>query len=152
MKVPVRGFDLTKTPDTTAGAYSAGDIIGGLMEFAIAQGAGELVLLQELQVMLKTAVTPVLRVIIFDEAPASTTTTDNAAYSLAAADAFKVRAVINLSSYDTHGTPKSTGDSLLTRPIRPKDAAGKVFVLVVTDTGISLGSVLDVQVRLAGLR
>ncbi len=41
------GFDVTVTPTVTSGAYSAGDIMGGLLTFPTGMGNGAAVIVNE---------------------------------------------------------------------------------------------------------
>jgi hypothetical protein len=145
------GFDLVASPTVTNGAYSAGDIMGGLIEFTAGRTVGDVVVLQEVQVAFKAAVQPNLRVVVLTADPTATTKTDNAAYSLAAADAFKVRRTLSLSGYNTHGTPKTVSLGNLAIPIRLGGATDKLYLLVVDDSGVTLTSTSDMQVRIAGV-
>jgi hypothetical protein len=145
------GFDVTVTPTVTAGAYSAGDIVGGLMTFAVAAEEGTNVTLREVQVVIKAAVAPNLTICVFTSDPSATTKTDNAAYSLNAADAFKLRWAYNLgSTYIDHGTPNSVNVGQLLVPIKLAAGSINLYVLLTDGTGVTLTSTSDVQVRLAG--
>lgn len=145
-------FDLSTAPTVTSGAYSAGDIVGGLLSFEVGQSSGDTVLIQEVQVTFKAAVQPALRVILFDADPTNTTKTDNAAYSLNAADAFKVRKTLSLSSYSTHGTPKTVSLGSVALPFKCASGSTSLYVLVVDDTGVTLTSTSDMQVSIKGVR
>lgn len=144
-------FDVVVTPTVTNGAYSAGDIVGGLIEVAAARVANGKVTLQSVQISLKAAVTPSLKVIILSADPTDgpTTTTDNAAYSLNAADVFKVQAVVTGFALTDHGTPNTYEIHSLNR-ILTCDASSKFYALIVDATGITLTSTSDLQIRFTG--
>jgi len=153
----VRGyaFDVLDAPATTNGAYSVGDVIGGYREVDnIARANDELVLITGVQVVFKAAVQPNIRVVIFGVTPVATLA-DNAAYSLSAADVLTVRKSLSSlllgASYTSHGTPKSI--SLTPPPFVAKPIAGtkKIGYYLIDDTGVTLTSTADVQVRFSGL-
>ena len=101
------------------------------------------------QVVCKAAVNPALTLILFNADPDSTTKTDNAAYSLAAADAFKLVAAIPLSSFYDHGTPNSWRSEGLNIVVAP--TARALYGLLIDGTGVTLTSTGDIQVRLRGV-
>lgn len=149
------GFSVAVAPAVTAGAYSAGDIMGGLLEFDLVTAANdEPFILQAVQIALKAAVTPSLLLVLFNADPTGTTKTDNAAYSLAAADVFKVVAslpVNALGGYLTdHGTPNTIRVGNLAIPMMPATGTRKIYGLLVDLTGVTLASTSDLQVRLSG--
>jgi hypothetical protein len=144
------GFDVAVTPTVTSGAYSAGDIMGALMTFTIAP-VGSLVTLQHFTVNIKAAVSPNITAHIFTSDPSSTTKTDNAAYSLNAADIFKRNLSLALgASYTDHGTPNSLDYGAIAKPIQLAADSGALYVLLVDGTGVTLTSTSDVQCRMAG--
>lgn len=149
------GFDEAATPTVTAGAYSAGDIVGGLMTFPVGRVAGGMIILQDVQVVTKSDVSPSLLLVVFSADPTSTTKTDNAAYSLNVADAFKVRAALPLTALGgintDHGTPHTIRVGNLGIPIKLGAGSLNLYALLVDLTGTTLGSTSDVQVRLAGV-
>jgi hypothetical protein len=141
-------FNVAVEPTVTAG----GDIIGGLMDFAnIARAADELVVIMGVQVVSKAAVVPALTLILFNADPGSTTTTDNAAYSLNAADAFKVIASIPIPTIQDHGTPNSWRSENLGIVAAPYTGARNLKGVLVDATGVTLTATSDIQVRLRGV-
>jgi hypothetical protein len=142
------GFDVTVTPTVTNGAYSAGDIMGGLLTFPC--GTNGTLLINEVQVALKAAVTPSLTLVLFTADPAATTQTDNAAYSLNAGDVFKVRAAIPVTTLYDHGTPNTYRSGAINLIATPA-SGDKLYGLLIDGTGVTLTSTSDVQVRLSGV-
>lgn len=143
------GFDYVVAPTVTSGAYSAGDIVGGLLTF----DTGILntsVIVNEVSVMLKAAVTPSLNLVLLTADPSSTTKTDNAAYSLNAADAFKVRKTIPVNTLYDHGTPNEYSSGGINIVVNPT-SGGLLYGLLIDGTGVTLTSTSDVQVRLSGI-
>jgi hypothetical protein len=149
-----RLIDVAVAPTVTAGAYSAGDIMGGLMTFTVAANAGETVIIDSVQITLKAAVAPSLTLVLFNASPSSTTTTDNAAYSLNAADAFKLRCALPINSLGgfmvDHGTPNSFHLGNLELVINPDGDGKDIYGLLIDNTGVTLSSTSDVQVVLQG--
>lgn len=144
-----KSFDVTVTPTVTSGAYSAGDIVGGLIEVVAGRVANGTVTLQSVGIHLKAAVTSTLTVIIFSADPSSTTKTDNAAYSLNVADVFKVRSVVTGFVLTDHGTPNTYGVHSLNR-ILTTDANRKFYALILDGTGFTLTSTSDLQIHFTG--
>jgi hypothetical protein len=144
-----KSFDVAVTPTVTNGAYSAGDIVGGLIEVTAGRVANGTVTLQSVGVHLKSAVTSNLTVILFSADPSATTKTDNAAYSLNAADVFKVRSVVAGFILTDHGTPNTYGAHSLNR-ILTTDASRKFYALILDGTGFTLTSTSDLQIHFTG--
>lgn len=146
------GFDVAVTPTVTAGAYSAGDIMGALMTFAVARANDEPVVITGVQVVCKAAVTPALTLVLLNANPTSTTKTDNSAWSLNAADAFKVIGAVALtSSWTDHGTPNSIRADNLNIVAEPASGTQNIYGILVDGTGVTLTSTSDIQVRLRGV-
>ena len=146
-------FDIKVTPTVTAGAYSAGDIMGGLLTFDTGMAKNKLILLNKVVFMIKAAGTPALTLHLFDADPSSTTKTDNAAYSLNAADAFKL--IDSYAVSDTvvdHGTPNSYRIAYINDVIRPAADTAIFYGLLVDGTGVTLAAVTDLQVRASGFQ
>ncbi|MER9901594.1 hypothetical protein [Mesorhizobium sp. M0130] len=150
----VRGyaFDKVANPTVTAGAYSAGDIVGGLLTFAAARANDELVVITGAQVISKAAVVPAYTLVLLSADPTGTTKTDNAAYSLAAADAFKVIGTVSFgTSWYDHGTPNSIRSDGLNIVAAPDAGTKNIYGLLIDATGATLVSTSDIQVRLRGV-
>lgn len=150
------GFDIVVAPTVTNGAYSAGDIMGALMTFTLTGLANdEPFMLNELQFSFKSAVTPSLLAVILSADPTATTKTDNAVYSLAAADVFKVRAALpvnSLGGYLTdHGTPNTIRLPAINLVMNPVSGTNTFYMLLVDLTGVTLTSTSDLQVRASGM-
>lgn len=145
------GFSIVTQPTVTSGAYSAGDIMGGLLTFTTGMKANRPLIINEVTVMFKSAVTPSLNFVLLTDSPTSTTTTDNAAYSLNTADAFKVRKTIAVSTFYDHGTPNEYSTGAINLIMRPGLDSSNVYGLLIDGTGVTLTSTSDVQVRITGL-
>lgn len=144
-------FDVVVTPTVTSGAYSAGDIMGALMTFVTGIGFNRKLIINEVSVMIKAAVTPSLNAVLFNADPTSTTKTDNAAYSLNAADAFKVRKTVPVTTLYDHGTPNEYSSGAVNIVMRPVDDTGTFYLLLIDGTGVTLTSTSDIQVRVTGI-
>jgi hypothetical protein len=145
-------FDVAVVPTVTNGAYSANDIVGGLLTFAnVARVADEAFVITGLQIVCKAAVLPSYTLMLFNADPSSTTKTDNAAYSLAVADAFKLIAAIPLGiGWTDHGTPNSIRADNLGIVAKPVSGGRDIYGLLVDATGVTLTSTGDLQIRLRG--
>jgi hypothetical protein len=102
--VNVAGFDATVTPTiavSTSPAYTSGDVIGGKITLTSAvQVSGGASLLHAIQLVDRSNQKPTGNIIIFNADPSGSTLTDNAAVSIAAADALKVVSVIPIAASD----------------------------------------------------
>lgn len=155
----VRGhsFDIAVVPTVTAGAYSAGDIVGGLLTFGVAEAPDAPVVITGVVVAVKAAVTSDLKLVLFNADPTATTKTDNAAYSLNAADVFKVIDVIDFANGSPaalatdHGTPNTYSVQGLVLTCRPAAGSQLIYGLLIDGTGWTLTSTSDLQIRLRGL-
>lgn len=142
-------FVVNVQPTVTNGAYSAGDIVGGLLTFQLPSIAK--FLLSGIQVAIKAAVTPSLTLVLFSADPSATTKTDNAAYSLNAADVFKVIGSFPVSTLYDHGTPNIYSNETLAFVVSPETTTGCIYGLLIDATGVTLTSTSDIQVTLRGI-
>lgn len=149
-------FSVAIVPTVTNGAYAPGDIMGGLLTFS---GLGAAIdagfIITGAQVIFKSAVIPnPLMLVLFNADPTSTTKTDNAVYSLNAADAFKVIATIPFQTlgaqHTDHGTPNSIRIDGLNISELPASGTDDLFGLLIDGSGVTLTSTSDVQIRLRG--
>jgi hypothetical protein len=148
---PGHAFDVTVTPTVTNGAYTGGDIVGALLTFAVARANDEKVIIAGIEISSKAAVTPGWTLVLFNADPTSTTKTDNAAYSLNAADAFKVIAAIPVVNIYDHGTPNTWQRDDLNLVAAPASGSQNIYGLLIDSVGVTLTSTGDIQVRLRGL-
>jgi len=146
-------FNTATTPTVTNGAYSAGDIMGGLLSFDICPASGVGVIVQNAVFAFKAAVTPSLQLVLFNANPSATTTTDNAAYSLNVADTGKVIAALPINSIGgylvDHGTPNTI--QLNNIALVAKPASGTtIYGLLIDLTGVTLTSTSDLIINISG--
>ena len=148
------GFDVVDTPTVTNGAYAAGDVMGGYRTVILSRVNDEGILITGVQVVFKAAVQPNIRVILFGTTPASTVA-DNGAYSLSAADSLCVRrslsSLVLAAAYTNHGTPKSISLAPAPFVMMPITGYRTIGYYLVDDSGVTLTSTSDVQVRFSGL-
>ena len=149
------GFDVVANPTVTAGAYSGGDIVGGLLTFYCGDGNNSVVVITGVDVAIKSAITSTLTLVLFNANPSATTQTDNAAYSLAVADVFKVISVISFSAVSAlltdHGTPNTYSVNGISIVAGTERGSNIIYGLLIDGTGFTPTGTSDIQVRLRGL-
>ena len=146
------GFSVAVAPTVTNGAYAAGDIVGALLDFSnCARANDETFIITNVIVALKAAVTSTLSLVLFKADPTSTTKTDNAAYSLNAADAFKVIDHLTGFTLADHGTPNTYSLRNLSLACKPVSGARNIYGLLIDGTGFTLTSTSDLQVTINGV-
>lgn len=148
-----RAFDVAVTPTVTAGAYSGGDIVGDLLTFPVLQIPNNPILISGVLVTCKAAVTPDLRLVLFNGNPTNTTTTDNAAYSLNTGDMDHVLGVVDLSTetWSDHGTPNTINKESIGLIADLAADSVNLYGLLIDDTGATLTSTSDITVRVRGI-
>lgn len=145
------GFDVSLALVTTSGAYSANDIVGGLLTFPVGVGNPCVAMVTGVNVGVKAAVTSTLTLLIFDSVPTNGgSVADNAALALAAGDVAKLVKAIPVSTLFDCGTPNAYSADALNVPARPADGVN-LYGLLIDGTGWTLTSVADVVVRLRGM-
>jgi hypothetical protein len=86
------------TPAITAGAYTAGQEVGGLMTFPVGGASG---ILESIRVTCASVQTTTLKLYIFDANPTNSTWTDHSTPAINAADIPFLRGVFTLASPDS---------------------------------------------------
>lgn len=143
-------FDVTNAPAVTAGAYAAGDIVGGVQQLTLGRIGFGKVTLQQIQIVSKAAVTPTWTVHFFNAIPATPTNyEDNDAYSLAVADCLNWRGSLTGFTLTDHGTPNTWELAGLAR-VFTTDIDAKLYAVAVDAVGMTLSSITDLQFRFAG--
>jgi hypothetical protein len=114
--------DVAVTPTVTAGAYTANNVIGGVMTFSTILAAGSLngVMHSITAKFRGTTVTGSLTVAVFKASPSNGTYTDHAAPTWNAAD------MVNLLGIYTLSTPLNLGGTTMT--VYNLDGIGKAIV------------------------
>jgi hypothetical protein len=145
------GFDVKLAPAVTAGAYTANDIVGGLLTFPVGDGSPCVAMITGAQVGVAAAVTSTLALWLFDSIPANGgSVADNAALALAAGDVGKIVKAIPVTTLADGGTPNSYSADGLNIPVRPADGVN-IYGLLVDGTGWTLVATTDITVRLRGV-
>lgn len=150
-KVGPSGIDYAQTLATTNGAYSANDIVGGLLTFNVGNGSPCIIMVTGVQIGIKAAVTSTLTLLLFDSVPTNGgSVADNAALALAGTDVIKLAKAIPVATLFDCGTPNAYSVDAINVPVRPADGVN-LYGLLIDGTGFTLTSTTDVTVRLRGL-
>lgn len=145
-------FDVLVNPTVTNGAYSAGDIIGGLLTFTnVARATDELFVVTGALVTVKSAVTPSLTLVLFNADPNGAAYADNNAYGIVAADIGKELAALPVATLFDHGTPNTYRIDNQFIVCTPISGTRNVYGLLVDATGVTLTSTSDIGIRLRGI-
>lgn len=124
--VQTRSSNPSVTPTVTSGsAYSAGQVVGGLLQFANAVDDIRSGVLMAASLATKSVQTTGFKLYLFSAQPAASTFTDKTAPSVNAADAQKLIAVLNFATADS---------GLGTHTLYSLDGIGRAFVLPATTT------------------
>lgn len=154
---PVRGwgFDVAAVPTVTAGAYTAGDIVGGLLTFNdVAPRPGYPIVLSSVRVACKADVNlnPTLHLFYTNLAAsvANGSVDDNDAYAggLVAADYLSHMATLAGFVRTDHGTLNTFELNNIGLILGP--TAQAIYGLLVDGTGVTLGATSDIEVRVRG--
>jgi hypothetical protein len=132
---------LTATPTVTAGAYSSGYVVGGLISLSGAtrtnSGSG---LIQTVEVTVKTALTAPYDVLFFDTQPTNGTYTDNAAFALNTSDAPFLVGVAHSSDLIPGGTPQILQAANLALPFKLSASNTTLYAIIVMRGAETLAS------------
>lgn len=141
--------DLFITPTVTAGAYTAGDVVGGLLTFptvlASQPGSGEL---REVILYDNVKQQKAMTLFLFDSAPS--VIADNAAFNLSAADLRRCFAVVPIAIHKVYSTA-TRGFSLaraLSVPVFT-DTNGSIYAYLVCDVAPTYGATDDLTLGLS---
>lgn len=136
------------TPTVTAGAYSTGQVIGGVMTFAsMARAAGKTGYVTAASASSKVANTVEIDLFIFNATPSNSTTTDHGAFALSSLDFTKLCGVIPLTGWYAGGTP-SVGYSDTCRVPAVGLAASSIYVVAVARGAITFTGTSDITFQL----
>ena len=132
---------LTAAPTVTAGAYTAGQVVGGKISLATAarvnNGSG---VIQNVLVTVSTALSAPFDVFFFDTNPTNSTFTDNAALALNAADLPYLCGVAHCNDQVSGGTPQIFQAVNLAIPFKLGAAATTLYAVIVMRGGETLAS------------
>lgn len=150
---------LPLTPAVTAGAYSAQDVVGGLLEFPLVYPIpGHGALLEAITVIDEAGVmgAAAFHFVIFEREPAAAIA-DNAALStLTDADALLIQAVIQVAAGDFRLLGLTSQDVAtkhgLTIPVQGRSKDTSLFAYLVTEGTPTFAAVDDVTIKLGVIR
>lgn len=96
---------VTVSPTVTAGAYSANNVVGGVLTFSNILNASKTGILESLRISFKSVQTTALKFWLFGDNPSGSTLADHGAPSIAAADISKLMGCYPMTTaYSTLGT------------------------------------------------
>ena len=132
---------LTAAPTVTAGAYTTGMVVGGLLSLSSAarvnSGSG---LIQSVNITVKTALTAPFDVLFFDTDPTNSTFTDNAALAINTADLPYLCGVAHCTDLISGGTPQVLQAANLALPFKLSAAATTLYAVIVIRGGETFAS------------
>jgi hypothetical protein len=143
---------ISQSPTVSASpAYSAGDVVGSKLTFSNGVlSAGGKAMLQAATVNCKSAQTAALDLILFNDDPAASTFTDNAALSIAAADFDKIFTVVHITDWTNLGTPSFAQAKNEGFPY--SSVAKTMYGVLVARAAMTLGSTSDIKVTVRTIR
>jgi hypothetical protein len=132
------------TPTVTASSYTAGYVVGGLLNFTNAIGTLPTGILQSIRLDFKDAQTAEFDVTFFQANPSASTLSDHGAPVINAADVFKVLPTIKLTNYSSVlGTHTVYGQDSVGRAINLGSTS--LYAVVTTPGTPTLASTTDMQ-------
>ena len=135
--------DLTVTIPTVTGTYASGDNVGGKLTFTNAVGRnGDALLLRNVTLVDLSNQKIVGELLIFDSDPSASTSTDNAAQTIATADASKVIARVTIAAAD-YVTIDSKGIASLAlnpRVLKAANSGRNLYAVFVTTGAPTYGN------------
>ncbi len=137
----------SQVPAVTTSAYSAGQAMGGLLQWTgLTRGSGKSGILQMVVITCKTVQTTPLDLLFFHTNPSSTTVTDHGTFSLNAADYDKISGVVHITDWTSLGT-SCIGQSLnLALPFRTDPTVVDLYGVLIARGALTLGSTTDLRV------
>ena len=138
------------TPTVTAAAYTAGNVVGGIMTFANVFDSANAGMLQAIRVRAKSVQTAGLKLYLFPSSPAGTLT-DKTAPALSSADVFNAIGPFALGSADS-GLGTETTWALEGIGAAIVGASANLYGVLVTTGTPTWGSTTDVNVELTTLK
>ena len=137
---------LTKTlnPAITAGAYSANDVVGGLLEFDLAELTANGGILDAVQVTDKGTQSAAMKLFLFESQPA--TIANNDAFAPSDAENATIFAIVTISTYTTLTNSRVCISDTIQRVF--STTKGKIWGYLVCDATPTFASVSDIFVTL----
>jgi hypothetical protein len=141
--------EVCTVPTVSTGAYSAGEVVGGLLAFPSAFLSTNSGILQAVRLTFKSAQTAEFDVTFFSAKPA-TTFVDNAAPSIVAADVLLAQPPIKLTNnFSGLGTATSYGADGIGRPVN--EVGATAYAVITTPGTPTFASASDLQLCAAWL-
>jgi hypothetical protein len=132
-------------PTVTAAAYTAGNVVGGLVTLPNIFGPKNSGVIESVQINFKSAQTAEFDVSFFKAQPSNSTFTDHAAPAIAAADAFSVLPLLQLTNpKSVLGTETTYGQSGLGTALNTGSTS--LWLVVTTPGTPTPASTTDMQV------
>lgn len=132
---------LTAAPTVTAGAYTSGQVVGGLISLSgasrVNSGSGTI---QTVQVTVKTALTQPFDVFFFDTNPINSTFTDNSALAINVADLPFLCGIAHCNDLISGGTPQILQGANASLNFKISAAATTLYAVIVIRGAETLAS------------
>lgn len=137
---------LTNSPTITAGAYTSGQVVGGLISLTgaarVNTGSG---IVQTVIVTVRTALTAPYDVLFFDTNPTNSTFTDNSNLAVNVADLPFLCGVAQCTNVVSLGTPQALQAANLALPFKLSAAATTLYAVVVIRGAQTFASTAGIQ-------
>lgn len=130
---------LTATPAVTAGAYTTGQVVGGLVSLASAARVTSGII-QSVLVTVKTALTAPYDILFFSTNPSNSTFTDNQNLAVNVADLQKLAGVAHCTDVVSLGTPQALQAANLALPFTLSAADLILYAVIVIRGGQTFAS------------
>lgn len=132
---------LTAAPTVTAGAYTSGQVVGGLISLSgaarVNAGSG---LIQTVGISVKTALTAPFDVFFFDTNPSNSTFTDNSVLAINVADLPSLCGIAHCTDLISGGTPQILQAANCSLPFKLSASATTLYAVIVMRGGETLAS------------
>lgn len=142
----------TASPTVSTSAYSAGYDVGGLITLTglVRSGATSGMVQSVLANFADAQPNAQLYGVLFNSSPASSTITDHTAVAIAAADQGKIIGVVPLTYCQQTGTPTTCEATQLAMSYAGAASGGPLYLALVTQSTITLGSTSDLKITVTG--
>jgi hypothetical protein len=141
------------TPTVTAGAYSSGYSLGGLLTLAnVVAANGNQVFIQSATVAFKSGAIPAMDVIFFNANPTSSTITDNQAIAVNSADLGKIVGVAHIADCTLAAASTESVCQAQNLVIPAVLSTTSLYAAVVVRASVTPGSTSDVIATIRSVR
>jgi hypothetical protein len=129
------------TVTVTAGAYTSGQVVGGLITitnaFRVSGGSG---VIQSVNVTVKTSLTAPYDIFFFDSNPSNGTYTDNATFALNTTDAGFICGIVHCNDLVSGGTPQILQATNIAIPCSNGSSNASLYAIIVIRGGQTYAS------------